>query len=177
MNSLAPSSTAKSRLMKLSSAAKLGTCTAASGSAGLLEPGRKDKTAVMGMLERGGKIRASVVPSRRKSVLQEQVHKHVTAGAALYSDALLSYDGLAHQVVDHATQYVDGRVHTNGLEISGRFSSAGCREPTLAWSRFTFTATLISKCSDSITGKTLMMLAVLSSQSLRLSGSGSRSPN
>jgi len=79
----------------------------------------------MGMLERGGKIRASVVPSRRKSVLQEQVHKHVTAGAALYSDALLSYDGLAHQVVDHATQYVDGRVHTNGLEISGRFSSAG----------------------------------------------------
>jgi hypothetical protein len=33
---------------------------------------------------------------------------------------LLSYEGLAtddaHQVVDHAVQYVDGRVHTNGLE-------------------------------------------------------------
>ena len=32
----------------------------------------------------------------------------------------MSYEGLAtdyaHQVVDHATQYVDGRVHTNGLE-------------------------------------------------------------
>ena len=82
--------------------------------------GTKDKTAVMGILERGGKIRAAVVPSRRKAVLQEQVYKHVTAGAALYSDALMSYDGLAtdyaHQVVDHATQYVDGRVHTNGLE-------------------------------------------------------------
>jgi transposase-like protein len=82
--------------------------------------GTKDKTAVMGILERGGKIRASVVPSRRKTVLQEEVRKHVTAGAALYSDALMSYDGLAtdyaHQVVDHATQYVDGRVHTNGLE-------------------------------------------------------------
>src|SRR5271156_6218626 len=82
--------------------------------------GTQDKTAVMGILERGGKVRASVVPSRRKSVLQEQVYKHVTAGAALYSDALMSYDGLAtdyaHQVVDHATQYVDGRVHTNGLE-------------------------------------------------------------
>src|SRR5271166_5772267 len=82
--------------------------------------GTKDKTAVMGILERGGKVRASVVPSRRKTVLQEEVRKHVTAGAALYSDALLSYDGLAqdyaHQVVDHATQYVDGRVHTNGLE-------------------------------------------------------------
>jgi transposase-like protein len=82
--------------------------------------GTKDKTAVIGMLERGGKIRASVVPSRRKGILQEEVRKHVTAGAALYSDALKSYDGLAgeyaHQVVDHATQYVDGRVHTNGLE-------------------------------------------------------------
>ena len=82
--------------------------------------GTKDKTAVMGILERGGKVRASVVPSRRKAVLQDEVRKHVTAGAALYSDALMSYDGLAtdyaHQVVDHATQYVDGRVHTNGLE-------------------------------------------------------------
>lgn len=82
--------------------------------------GTKDKTAVMGILERGGKVRASVVPSRRKAVLQEEVRKHVTAGAALYSDALMSYNGLevdyAHQVVDHATQYVDGRIHTNGLE-------------------------------------------------------------
>jgi transposase-like protein len=82
--------------------------------------GTKDKTAVMGILERGGKVRATVVPSRRKTVLQEEVRKHVTAGTALYSDALMSYAGLAtdyaHQVVDHATQYVDGRVHTNGLE-------------------------------------------------------------
>jgi transposase-like protein len=82
--------------------------------------GTKDKTAVMGILERGGKIRASVVPSRRKKVLQDEVRKHVTAGAALYSDALKSYEGLAtdyaHQVIDHAVQYVDGRVHTNGLE-------------------------------------------------------------
>src|SRR5205809_1829225 len=82
--------------------------------------GTKDKTAVMGILERGGKVRASVIPSRRKDVLQDEVKKHVTAGTALYTDALLSYEGLAsdyaHQVVDHAVQYVDGRVHTNGLE-------------------------------------------------------------
>jgi len=48
------------------------------------------------------------------------VQKHVEAGSALYTDALLSYDGLeseyAHQVIDHAVKYVDGRVHTNGLE-------------------------------------------------------------
>jgi transposase-like protein len=82
--------------------------------------GTKDKTAVMGILERGGKVRATVVPNRRKNTLQAEVRKHVEAGAALYTDALLSYDGLAseyaHKVIDHAVAYVDGRVHTNGLE-------------------------------------------------------------
>jgi len=82
--------------------------------------GGKDKTAVMGILERGGKIRTAVIPNRRKSALQAEVRKHVEAGAALYTDALLSYEGLAteyaHQVVDHAAEYVNGRVHTNGLE-------------------------------------------------------------
>ena len=84
--------------------------------------GGKDKTAVMGILERGGKVRATVIPNRRKSTLHAEVKKHVEAGSALYTDALLSYEGLsgeyAHQVVDHAVQYVDGRVHTNGLENS-----------------------------------------------------------
>ncbi|HZP21991.1 MAG TPA: IS1595 family transposase [Terriglobales bacterium] len=82
--------------------------------------GGKDKTAVMGILERGGQVRAQVVPSRKKSILQAEVKKNVEAGAALYSDFLLSYDGLsaeyAHKVVDHAERYVDGQVHTNGLE-------------------------------------------------------------
>jgi transposase-like protein len=82
--------------------------------------GTKDKTAVMGILKRGGKVRTAVVPNRKKSALQAEVRKHVEAGSALYTDALLSYSGLAgdfaHQVVDHAVAYVDGQVHTNGLE-------------------------------------------------------------
>jgi len=82
--------------------------------------GGKDKTAVMGMLERGGKVRTIVIPNRKKSALQTEVRKHVEAGAALYTDALPSYSGLAqdyaHAIVDHAVAYVDGRVHTNGLE-------------------------------------------------------------
>ena len=68
--------------------------------------GPKDKVAVMGILERGGKVRASVVPSRKKKVLQTEVKKHVDAGSALFSDALKSYEGLsaefAHGVADHA---------------------------------------------------------------------------
>jgi transposase-like protein len=82
--------------------------------------GTKDKVAVLGILERGGKVHTQVVPNRKKPVLQGEVRKHVEAGTALYTDALLSYNGLAgdyaHQVIDHAVAYVDGQVHTNGLE-------------------------------------------------------------
>jgi transposase-like protein len=82
--------------------------------------GTKDKVAVMGVLQRGGKVVTTVVPTRRKPVLQAVVRKHVEAGWALYTDFLLSYEGLAsdyaHQVVDHAVEYVNGRIHTNGLE-------------------------------------------------------------
>jgi transposase-like protein len=81
--------------------------------------GGKDKTAVMGVLQRGGKVRASVVSNRKKSVLQAEVRKHVQAGSSLYTDALKSYEGLdefQHRVIDHAEQYVQGQVHTNGIE-------------------------------------------------------------
>jgi transposase-like protein len=41
--------------------------------------GTKDKTAVTGILERGGKIRTTVVPNRKKHALQSEVRKHVEA--------------------------------------------------------------------------------------------------
>ena len=44
----------------------------------------------------------------------------VEGGAEVFTDALRSYNGLAaeyvHKVVDHAERYVEGKVHTNGLE-------------------------------------------------------------
>jgi transposase-like protein len=82
--------------------------------------GTKDKVAVMGILQRGGKVVTTVMPNRKKAALQAEVKKHVKAGSALYTDFLLSYEGLAgqyaHKVVDHAVEYVNGRVHTNGLK-------------------------------------------------------------
>ena len=84
------------------------------------------KVAVMGLLERKtekthSKVRASVIHNRRKHQLEDVVTDHVEWGATLYTDALRSYDrmgarGYFHQVVDHAESYVDGAVHTNGLE-------------------------------------------------------------
>jgi len=82
--------------------------------------GGKDKTAVVGFVERGGKVQSVVVENRKKKTLQEEVKKRVEAGSALYTDELLSYEGLegqyAHQVINHALSYVEGRVHTNTLE-------------------------------------------------------------
>ncbi len=82
--------------------------------------GGKDKAMVMGMLERGGSVRAMVVENRRRTELQRQVREHVGAGAAIYSDELKSYEGLNadydHAVINHAVEYVNGNIHTNGME-------------------------------------------------------------
>jgi transposase-like protein len=52
--------------------------------------GGKDKTAVVGILERGkdgtSRVRTSVIPNRKKKTLQAEVRQHVEAGSALYTD-------------------------------------------------------------------------------------------
>jgi len=82
--------------------------------------GPRDKTAVLGVLSRDGEVRATVVPDIRKGTLTRYVRHHVKRGSAIYSDSSYGYAGLAadydHGIVDHAVAYVDGRVHTNGLE-------------------------------------------------------------
>src|SRR5258708_15206546 len=82
--------------------------------------GPEGKAIVAAVLERGGKVHAKVVGDRRKKGLQSLVRENVEAGANLYSDALKSYEGLSedftHQVIDHAEAYVNGNIHTNGLE-------------------------------------------------------------
>ena len=81
---------------------------------------QKDKVVVMGILERGGHVRTQVIPNRHKETLQPIVKDHVQVGSALFTDELWGYHGLHgefdHQVVDHAVKYVDGKVHTNGME-------------------------------------------------------------
>ncbi len=82
--------------------------------------GGKDKTPVVGILERGGKIRTTVVKNRKKSTLDAIVRSNVEPGSAVYTDTLPSYNDLAnqyqHEMVDHAVEYVRDKVHTNGLE-------------------------------------------------------------
>jgi transposase-like protein len=83
------------------------------------------KVAVMGLLQRktanqDSTVRLEVVPNVRGHRLQGKVREEVERNSMIFSDALKSYRGLSkdyvHQVIDHAEQYADGMVHTNGLE-------------------------------------------------------------
>lgn len=79
-----------------------------------------NKTIVMGMLERGGSVTTKVIQDREKPTLHGHVAECIEAGTKIYSDEWGPYTGLdenyEHQVINHAEKYVDGRVHTNGLE-------------------------------------------------------------
>ncbi len=80
----------------------------------------KGKSIVVGALNRGGNVRANVVPNPQRETLQPYVRDNVSAGATVYTDAHSGYTGLegeyTHRTVDHATCYVDGQVHSNGIE-------------------------------------------------------------
>ena len=82
--------------------------------------GSSGKVAVMGLLERHGEVRTKVVPDTKSRTLQVEVRENVEPGSEVHTDALRSYRGLdseyVHNVVDQAERYVDGHVHTNGLE-------------------------------------------------------------
>jgi transposase-like protein len=85
------------------------------------------KVAVMGLLERHGKdaggasrVKLHFLDSLRQQHVQGRVRESVKAGSTLHTDSFTSYAGLhadyTHNVIDHAECYVDGQVHTNGLE-------------------------------------------------------------
>jgi transposase-like protein len=83
--------------------------------------GATGKTVVMGMLDRDErKVRATVVPDVKRETLQNEVLNNVKFGSPVYSDDAVPYDKLKwryiHETVNHAETYVNGRVHTNGLE-------------------------------------------------------------
>jgi transposase-like protein len=92
-------------------ARKIGTRTGATAG---------NKTPVVGMIERGGRVRAHVVDDIKRGTLQSYVRDAVEPGSAVYTDALPSYTGLDrdfhHLTVNHAISYVDGNVHTNVIE-------------------------------------------------------------
>ena len=80
-----------------------------------------NKTAVWGVLDREQrKVRATVVLKVNREALQTAVLNQVEYGSKIYTDEAKVYHSLpkeyVHEFVNHMEKYVQGRVHTNGLE-------------------------------------------------------------
>jgi transposase len=85
------------------------------------------KKTVFAMVERGGRVRVDVVPSRKATTLQPHVVKYVLPDSSIFTDEWPSYHGLGkryrhHFRVRHSEKvYVAGNVHTQTIE--GFFSN------------------------------------------------------
>lgn len=83
---------------------------------------RESKTTVLGMVERGGKVRLRVIAARRGEPLSGAVRANVNPESIIFTDDWRPYRPLAkeyagHRVINHsAGVYVLGDVHTNTIE-------------------------------------------------------------
>ncbi len=82
--------------------------------------GQGNKAVVMGMLERGGRVKAQVVANRTKQQMSPAMADNIEAGANIITDELSTYGFLEtpynREIVNHAVEYVNGHIHTNGIE-------------------------------------------------------------
>jgi transposase-like protein len=77
---------------------------------------------IFGMVERGGRVRAIVVPNRTKATLMPHMRAFVLPASVIYSDEHHLYGGVGREFAGHrrikhrAKVYVDGDVHTQTIE-------------------------------------------------------------
>jgi transposase-like protein len=82
----------------------------------------RSRATVLAAVERGGRVKATVVPSRRGPHIQKQVIEWVKPESIVYTDEWPAYNQLhqhfaAHSRVRHASgEYVIGDAHTNTIE-------------------------------------------------------------
>lgn len=83
-----------------------------------------DKTPVFGILERSrpnkpSRVRAAVLRGVVRKALHGGIRSTVNEGVTVYTDKAPQYRkmvGYTHATIDHAVKYVEGNVHTNGIE-------------------------------------------------------------
>jgi transposase-like protein len=94
---------------------------------------RERKTTVLGMVERGGKLRLRVIASRRGPALSREVVANINPAAIIFTDDWPAYKPLRGQFLDHrvinhsAGSYVEGEIHTNTIEGAFGNFKAGAR--------------------------------------------------
>src|SRR4029077_8446079 len=77
----------------------------------------KEKTSVLGMVERKGRVVAMVVPDRKKMTLWPAIREYVLPRSVIFTDDYASYEGLDveynhHRINHSAGVYVMGDCHT-----------------------------------------------------------------
>jgi len=84
--------------------------------------GAENKTAVFGMVKRGGKLEARKVANVRRNTIMPIASDNIEKGTQVFSDEFNIYQalpamGYEHATVPHAEKiYVAGNVHTNTIE-------------------------------------------------------------
>jgi transposase len=81
----------------------------------------RSRNTVIAAVERGGRVRATVLPSRRGAPLRDKVIEWVDPSAIVYTDEWPAYNFVgahfkAHSRINHSVTYVDGDHHTNTVE-------------------------------------------------------------
>lgn len=80
------------------------------------------KTIVLGMLERGGRVRARVIADRKCPTMRPVIEANVHPGSHMITDEHVNYPTIAkannhvHEIINHIEGYVRDHVHTNGIE-------------------------------------------------------------
>jgi transposase-like protein len=83
---------------------------------------RAKKTTVFGMVERGGRVVARVVPTEYQTAALSHVEARVLPASSVYTDEAPAYlpltaKGYHHSRIQHSAKvYVEGTVHTNTIE-------------------------------------------------------------
>jgi transposase-like protein len=80
-----------------------------------------EKTPVMGIVERGGRVEACPIPTPSKTVLVGKIKDRVSTEAELViTDEYKAYQSVAkdyrHAVINHIREWVRGNIHTNTIE-------------------------------------------------------------
>lgn len=90
--------------------------------------GYSDKIPVMGMVERGGRIKSNKIPDSQTHTLLKQIRDNVMFGSRVITDDYGAYKahkikrlGYSHDTINHSKeQYAKGDIYTNTIE--GAFS-------------------------------------------------------
>lgn len=87
---------------------------------GIPTNGGGGKVIVMGMVERGGRVKTKIVTERTKDQLSPAMTENVEAGASIITDEHPTYGFLEtpynRAIINHAVNYVVGHIHTNSIE-------------------------------------------------------------